>query len=354
VAVQPSTRTRRTKEERALVWRQDIRILPLSSATYLLCFLDRANIGNARKLNSTHNNHMQYELHMTEYQFVMALLVFLVAYGLFEVPSNLLLKKLRPSRWIAFLMFTWGVFTICLGACQTFSQLAAVRWLLGMAEAGLFPGLTYYLTFWYRHDERSVRVAMIIASATLAGAFGGAIAYGIGHLNQAQGLSGWRWLFILEGVPSSLAAIVVWFCLPDFPETASWLSTEEKELAIRRLEFEGSKHHHRTITWADTKAIFTDWRLYGHYAIYIAVSIPFASMAFFVPSILIGLGYKDLQAQLMSVPPWVAGYSKSRPFFLGRSQQLTKLDSNSNPTRGGVAGGPFELSRMADRRTRYR
>lgn len=97
-------------------------------------------------------------------------MVFLVAYAVFEVPSNILLKKLRPSRWLAFLMFCWGAITMCLGAVHDFAGVTAVRFLLGVFEAGLFPGLVYYLTFWFRHNERSVRVAFILASATLAGA----------------------------------------------------------------------------------------------------------------------------------------------------------------------------------------
>ena len=254
---------------------------------------------------------MQTEIGMSDYQFVLALLIFLVAYGVFEVPSNILLKKLRPSRWIAILMFTWGVCTLCLGACNTYSQVMAVRFLLGMAEAGLFPGLVYYLTFWYRHNERSLRVAIILASATLAGAFGGAIAFGIGHMNGARGLSGWRWLFILEGIPSCLSAILVLLLLPDFPERVRWLSQQEKDLAIMRLEVEGSKSDHKSMTWADAKSTLMDWRLYGHYVGYLAVSIPFASMSLFAPSITTGLGYHDLKAQLMTVPPWCVAYGMS-------------------------------------------
>jgi|SRR5688572_7360783 MFS family permease len=107
---------------------------------------------------------------MTQYQFIIALMIFLIAYGLFEVPSNILLKKFRPSRWIAFLMFSWGSVTIGLGGVQAFWSVTFVRFLLGVFEAGLFPGLVFYLTFWYRIEERSIRVAMILASATLAGA----------------------------------------------------------------------------------------------------------------------------------------------------------------------------------------
>lgn len=156
---QADSRRRESVEacEARLLRKQDVRIIPLSAAIYFLCFLDRANMGNARILNSTSHHDMQRSLAMTDHQFVVALMVFLVAYAVFEVPSNVLLKKLRPSRWLAFLMFGWGAVTVALGATRGFAAVAAVRFLLGVFEAGLFPGLVYYLTFWYRRDERSVR-----------------------------------------------------------------------------------------------------------------------------------------------------------------------------------------------------
>lgn len=202
---------------------------------------------------------------MTSFQYTIALMVFLIAYALFEVPSNYFLKKLRPSRWIAFLMFSWGVITIGLGGTQSYASVTVVRFLLGVFEAGLFPGLVYYLTFWYRTDERSIRVAAILASATLAGAFGGALAFAVGHMNQIQGLSAWRWLFILEGLPSTMSAVLVFFYLPDYPETARWLSTEEKALAARRLMQEGSHGTGKSLTWPEAKDTLTEWRLWIHY-----------------------------------------------------------------------------------------
>jgi sugar phosphate permease len=197
-------------------------------------------------------------------------------------------------------MFAWGAITMGLGGVRTFSATAGVRFLLGAVEAGLFPGLVYYLTFWYRHDERSVRVAFILASATLAGAFGGAIAYGIGHMNGAGGLSAWRWLFIIEGAPSCLSALLVWFFLPDYPE--EHLKGRQRELALARLRVEGSKAHHRTMTWEDVRSTLTDWRLYGHYLIYFGVSVPFSSLSLFTPTIVAGLGYVDLGVSTLLYP----------------------------------------------------
>lgn len=146
-----------TPLEKGLIWKQDMRIIPLSGAIYFLCFLDRTNIGNAKILNSSTNNDMEIETKMNDYQFNITLMVFLVSYALFEVPSNILLKKLRPSRWLAFLMFCWGGMTIATAGTNSYGSVTAVRFLLGLFEAGLFPGLVYYLTFWYKHDERSVR-----------------------------------------------------------------------------------------------------------------------------------------------------------------------------------------------------
>ncbi|KAI1376546.1 MFS general substrate transporter [Hypoxylon crocopeplum] len=297
-----------TEAEKALRWKQDKRIVPLSAGIYFLCYLDRSNIGNAKIMNSTTGDDLMSQTGMTNYQYTIALMIFLVAYGLFEVPSNILLKKLRPSRWIAFLMFSWGALTMGLGGVHSYASVTVVRFLLGVFEAGLFPGLVYYLTFWYKTEERSIRVAFILASATLAGAFGGAIAYGIGHMNQAGGLSAWRWLFIIEGIPSCLSSFLVWFLLPDYPEDAKWLTTQERDLAIQRLHVEGSKGHHGAMSWVDARATLVDWRLWGHYVVYFGISTPFSSLSLFTPSITAGLGYHDLQAQLMTVPPYAVAY----------------------------------------------
>lgn len=121
--------------ERALLRKQDKRIIPLSAAIYFLAYLDRSNIGNAKVLNSSTHNDMQTETHTTNYQFTIALMIFLIGYFLFEVPSNILLKKFRPSRWLAFLMFSWGLITIGIGGVHNYAQITAVRFLLGAFEA---------------------------------------------------------------------------------------------------------------------------------------------------------------------------------------------------------------------------
>ncbi|KAJ3787504.1 MFS transporter [Lentinula aff. detonsa] len=292
---------------RRLVRRLDRRVVPLAMFIYLLCSLDRSNIGNAKVLNDTTGNDLQQTIGLSSEDYTTALMVFLVAYFIFETPSNYMLKAFRPSRWIALLMFSWGAMTMCLGAATSFSSLTAVRFLLGMFEAGLFPGLVYFLTFWYKPNERAIRVALILACATLAGAFGGAIAYGVGKMNGTGGLEGWRWLFILEGIPSCLLAFLVLGLFPDYPETARWLSEEERELATKRLQGLASVGHSK-ITWEEAKSTLKEWRLYLHYTIYICISVPFSSISLFAPTIVSGLGYTGLDAQLFTVPPYAVAF----------------------------------------------
>lgn len=174
------------KLERALVRRLDLHLIPLVILLYLFSFLDRINIGNARLYG------LESDLHMTgteRYQTAVSLLF--ITYLLFEVPSNLVLKKFKPSRWIAFIAISWGLVASCTGAVQTYGGLLACRLLLGFFEAGLFPGLTVYLTFWYTKKEIALRVGYLFVSAAFAGAFGGLLAYGIGFLDGAHGLRGW-------------------------------------------------------------------------------------------------------------------------------------------------------------------
>ncbi|PSR97082.1 hypothetical protein PHLCEN_2v4363 [Hermanssonia centrifuga] len=257
------------KEEKRLVRRIDLRLMPASVVIYLLSFIDRSNIGNAKILNSATHDSLAQTLHISEQQYLVALMIYLVAYIVFETPSNYMLKKFRPSRWIALLIFSWGVMTMALGGVHNFGGLLATRFLLGLFEAGLYPG----------------------------GAFGGVIAFGVGRMNHVMGLQACRWLFIIEGAPSVACAGCVFFFFPDFPETAKWLSAEDRQLAIKRIKGVASLGHAK-ITWKEAKETLTDWRLYLHYLIFISVCVQFSSISFFTPTIVSGLGYEGLKAQL--------------------------------------------------------
>jgi hypothetical protein len=171
----------------------------------------------------------------------------------------------------------------------------------------------YYLTFWYRVDERSLRVAFVVAHATLAGAFGGAIAYGIGHLNGRAGLEGFRWLFIIEGLFTAVCTLLVILFLPDWPSSkrSRWLSDEDKKFAEDRLKIEGGGYTKAHASKHEILATCFSPRMLAHYLTYILDCVPLGSLTFYTPTIVTGLGYKSLEAQLLTIPPWIVGYIMS-------------------------------------------
>ncbi|UPK89512.1 hypothetical protein LCI18_000447 [Fusarium solani-melongenae] len=257
-----------TLADTILVRKIDYRLLPITATIYLLCYLDRSNIGNARILNSDTGDDIMQTLSLTSHQYTIALMLFLVAYSLFEAPSNLSLKILSPKRWLGFLVFAFGAFCMGIGGAQNFATVSALRFFLGAAEAGVFPGMIYYLSFWYKPEERAFRIAAFLCSATLAGA---CIAYGVGFMNRAGGLQAWRWLFLLEGAPSG-------------------------------------KKSCQKITWVDARATLLDLRLYAHYSAYIGIGCLIGSLSLFAPTIVLGLGFEGLRAQLFTVPPYAAAF----------------------------------------------
>jgi hypothetical protein len=181
----------RTKK---LLRKTDKVLLPFLALLYLLSFLDRTNIGNARLAN------LEEDLHMEGLDYNIAVAVFFPFYVAAEIPSNMAMKRWRPSIWIPSIMVAWGIMTVMLGVVKNFGGLLAVRCLLGLAEGGLFPGVTYYITMWYKRHECGLRMAIFFSAATAAGAFGGLLAYGIMRMDGIAGLGGWAWIFILEGL----------------------------------------------------------------------------------------------------------------------------------------------------------
>ncbi|KAB8225101.1 major facilitator superfamily domain-containing protein [Aspergillus novoparasiticus] len=302
-SIDPELERRSTR----IVRKIDCRLLPTTAVIYLLCYLDRSNIGNAKILNSSTNDTLLESNNISTYQYTIAMMVFLVAYSVFEAPSNLALKIFQPRRWLGFLVIAFGAFCTGIGFTHNFAGLAALRFLLGAAEAGAFPGMIYYFTFWYKPAERASRIAVFMCSATLSGAFGGAIAYGVGHLNGARGLEGWRWLFLVEGVPTIAAGLLVFLFLPSYPDKVGWLTDEEKEAQALRLEDGGSSGEDK-LNWKDAKETLLSARLYVHYLTYLSISAGVASLSLFAPTIIAGLGYTDLQAQLFTVPPYAVAY----------------------------------------------
>ncbi|PCH06174.1 Major facilitator superfamily domain, general substrate transporter [Penicillium occitanis (nom. inval.)] len=269
----------------------DRRILPFVAMIYLLCYLDRSNIGNAKVLNANTSDDLMHNIGMSDHQYRVALMLFLVAYSLFEAPSNLAMKLFSPPVWLAFLVLGFGAICAGIGGSKNVETLMALRFLLGMFEAGVFPGMIFYLSF----------------CATLAGAFGGAIAYGVGHMNQAGNLSAWRWLFILEGLPCLILSVAIFFFLPKYPETSKWLTEGEKSILQASFGANISRGDDK-LNWADAKGTLLDLRLWVHYFVYLCCGIGVSSLSLFAPTIVSGIGYTGLEAQLFTMPPYACAY----------------------------------------------
>ncbi|KAL9488262.1 hypothetical protein ACSS6W_000539 [Trichoderma asperelloides] len=299
-------------DEKKVLRKMDIRLIPMLAALYLLSFLDRGNIGNA-KIEG-----LQEDLNMTPGQYNWCLTVFFFTYAAFEVPSNLLLKKLRPSRWLPLIMVCWGVVMTLMGLVQNFRGLLIARLFLGVTEAGLFPGVAYYLTMWYCRHEIQLRQALFFSAASIAGAFSGLLAFGISKMDGVGGLAGWRWIFILEGIATVLVAASAFFLLHDFPETAKFLTEEERAFVIHRLKYQGQVQlsadgttHHGQVAqaeefqWKYVRQAFTDWQIWVNIFVYWSIVCPLYGISLFLPTIIKSLHYTSSTAQLMTVPIYV-------------------------------------------------
>ncbi|GAB7325810.1 hypothetical protein MBLNU13_g09894t1 [Cladosporium sp. NU13] len=290
------------KKERQLVRKLDRYIVPVVMLLYLLSFLDRVNIGNARLYG------LEEDLGMSRDQFQVTVSVLFVTYVLSEVPSNLILKHyVSPSRWISFITVAWGVVATLMGLCNNYASLIACRLLLGLVEGGLFPGCAIYLTFFYTKKELALRIGYLFVSAALAGAFGGLLAYGIGHMDGVAGLSGWRWIFIIEGIPTVVLGVICWFFLADDPDTAYYLTPKEKEMVlVRRARQTGVSE---TFEWKDVKKAVTDWRAYMFYVGLFCVDTMLYGYSTFLPTIIRGIrpDASSAMVQILTIPCYALG-----------------------------------------------
>jgi ACS family tartrate transporter-like MFS transporter len=199
-----------------------IRLLPWLFLLFVVAYIDRINIGFAALT-------MNRELGISSQQYGAVAGVFFFGYFIFEVPSNLLLHKIGARIWMARILLTWGILASATGLVQNLHQLYAVRFLLGLAEAGYFPGIVLYLTYWFPRSERAQVVALFTTAVPIASIVGAPISGMILDHFHWLGVSSWRWLLILEGLPAILCGILTYFLLPSRPPEASFLSSEERE-----------------------------------------------------------------------------------------------------------------------------
>ncbi|KAK8131356.1 hypothetical protein PG984_007794 [Apiospora sp. TS-2023a] len=295
-----------TAEERGLKQKLDWRILPCTWILYLLGYLDRSNIGNAK----TGGLARDFDLSSDQYSIIV--LVFFISYLIFEVPANMALMRLRPSVFLPGLGVIWGTFAALMGATQTWGQLAGLRFLMGVAEAGFAPGCAFYLSCWYRRYELATRYAFLYTSVPIAGAVSGLLAGLITqYMDGSAGLAGWRWLFILEGVASVVAAIIIFLLMPDFPSNSRrFLSQEESLLACNRLAVDGialaqGAGDEKTPHWEVFKMTCTDWRVWLQCFLFVLVTGA-QTMQYFIPTLVGSFGWTGHLGQYYTIPVYMA------------------------------------------------
>ncbi|KIW96576.1 uncharacterized protein Z519_01967 [Cladophialophora bantiana CBS 173.52] len=291
--------------DRKLLWKLDIQLIPWLCLLYLISFLDRTNIGNA-KIDG-----LQEDLNLTNNEYNDTLTIFFISYSLFEPLTQILLKRFKPSIFLPTIMILWGICMTTMGLVHNFSGLMAARWFLGLTEAGLFPGVNYYLSCWYRRSEFGIRAAIFFSAAALAGSFGGLLA----------------------------AAIVQMDGVHDFPDEAKFLSEDDRRRVIRRLKLDKqSSAEHEAFKLQYFWAAATDWKTWTGAMIYMGCDGALYAFSLFIPTIIQQMGYKSIHAQLLSVPPYAVAAAVT--IFVGFIADRTRMRGYCNMVMAlfGIAG----------------
>ena len=221
--------------ERKLLRKIDWWLVIFYSMVYIFRVVDSSNYANAAIINAENGTGIKKQLGFTPSQWSWTQSIFSYSYLIFEPSNTILLKTFRPSVWMFVLIFFWGVSACSSAAAQNFAGMMCVRFAIGMAEAGFFPAVLYHMAFWYKPEELPRRVAIFYSVGQLSSAISGLLAYAISFMDGLGGLAGWRWLFLLEGLPAIILSVVALFGLPDYPETAKFLTEEERNFLKGRL-----------------------------------------------------------------------------------------------------------------------
>ena len=247
---------------------------------------------------------------MSDGQYAAALSLFFVSYAGFEPLTNILLKRLKPSIFIPAIMVLWGIVMTTMGLVHNGAGLMAARFFLGVAEAGLFPGVNYYISCWYKRSEFGIRAAVFSSAAALAGSFGGLLAAAIAKMDGIGGKRGWAWIFILEGLATVLIGIASYWLVHDFPDDAKFLSEDDRLRVLRRLKADGqSSAEHEEFKMAYFWASVKDWKTWAFAVIYMGCDGALYAFSLFLPSIIQQLGYSSTRANLLSVPPYAGEWT---------------------------------------------
>jgi len=287
-------------DEKALYRRLRWRVVPYLLLLYVIAWFDRVNIGFAAL-------QMNADLGFSPAVYGMGASIFFAGYALFEVPSNLILARVGARRWIARIMVTWGLLSVAMMFVRGQWSFYAVRFALGVAEAGFLPGILYYLSAWFPKAERARAVSWFMLGIPLSTVFGGPLAGVILGLDNMHGLQGWQWLFVLEGVPAVLFGVVTWLWLPDKPTDVRWLSASEQQHVMQRVADEAAATRARHAGSMSLRTALL------HPTVWLLALVLFAcqcgsyGLTLWIPQIVKGIsGASDLMVGFIAALPYIA------------------------------------------------
>ncbi|KAL2349736.1 major facilitator superfamily domain-containing protein [Cryomyces antarcticus] len=305
-------------EEKAVLRKLDRRLVLFMALLYMLSFLDRSNIGNAKIAG------LSRDLRLSSSQYEWLLTVFYITYILFEW-MTLMYRVVPPHIYISLCVLSWGLLASLQSVTSSFSSLLLIRALLGISEAAFGPGLPFYLSFFYRREELALRTGLFISAAPLATSFASSLAWAITELGQHSPIAPWRLLFLVEGFPSVLVAVAAWYHVPDSPGTARYLTARQKRVAVLRLRSEragseNEKTFHRSATqgyssgqtkglkWKHIVQALLDPKCYLTAFMFFSCNVAFSSMPVFLPTIIHEMGYSSISSQALSAPPYLFSF----------------------------------------------
>ncbi|MBP3040333.1 MFS transporter [Bacillaceae bacterium Marseille-Q3522] len=299
------------------------RIVPFIFLLYVISYLDRANVGYAAL-------EMNQSLGLSSQVFGIVTGIFFIGYFLFEVPSNILMERFGARIWITRIIVTWGIISMLTAFAQNATHLYIIRFFLGVAEAGFFPGIILYLTSWFRKKELASTIAMFMTAIAVSFIIGAPVSTWIMDHISWFGIEGWRWLFILEGSPAVIAGIFAFFYLTDKPADAKWLAADEKKWLISELEKERAEELDNTPAKTGHKQALKDpkvWYLALIYFVYIAGTL---GVGYWMPQIIHELSsyLSNTQIGLIATIPYITA-SIAMNFWSRRSDRLDERKMHS-------------------------
>ena len=279
---------------RKITWR----IVPFIMILYLIAYIDRVNIGFAAIT-------MKEDLGFTASILGFGAGIFFLGYFLFEVPSNIILHKVGARIWIARVMVTWGIIAGGMAFVESSTSFSVMRFLLGVAEAGFFPGIILYLSYWFPARNRAGVIALFMAAAPIATAIGSPISAALLEMHGIMGLAGWQWMFLIEAIPAVILGVVVFFYMTDRPEKAAWLKPDEREWLVKTMQAEdankGGQQHHSILRG------LANPRVLALALIYFGTSAGLYTLGIWAPQIIKELGVSSMTVGLLNaIPPIIS------------------------------------------------